>query len=158
MELNDYMALPAFELLKDEALRTRAVEAAEDINRKSEKPITRHQLHSIAGIIRGAGLSGLKELAKKQKEKNFKNQVFWREIEALISESAASENSLFQFTKTILLERGLLENEDHAKEKKEQKQIRNRNKPIIADCMNEILEVYFEHFTCHYYQITGGPE
>ncbi|MFZ5570172.1 MAG: hypothetical protein ACOZF0_07195 [Thermodesulfobacteriota bacterium] len=156
--MNDFLFSQDFEMFMDEALRIEAIKAVDAIICKSEKAISRHQLHSIPSVIQGAGLSGLKHLVKKQKEKNINNvnKDFWLEIDGLLSDTGGSAISLFRFLKTYLLERGLIENEDHLQDKNDQKQVRKRNKDLVEMVMSRILGIYFEHFNCHYYYKTHG--
>lgn len=158
MTLNEYLKSAQFQAVQDEALRDAAIRAAETIHQKAA--VKRHQLHAIPAIIQGSRLSGLRELAQKQKEKNStsKNQAFWSEVDGLLSATNVSGVSLFGFLQALMLERGYLEPEETSVDKNAQKQIRKRNKTIIEGVMDDILYVYFEHFNCHYFLITqqGG--
>jgi len=151
MTLDEYLKSAHFLAVQDEALRDAAIRAVETI-RQNHTPVKRHQLHAIPSIIQGSGLTGLRYLAQKQKEKNSttRNKEFWAAIDDLLSATSSSETSLFGFLQTLLLEQGLLEPEASA-EKNTQKQIRKRNRTITEGVMDEILNVYFEHFNCHYF-------
>jgi hypothetical protein len=131
--------------------------AADAIRETGSKDVGRHQLQAIPGVIRGAGLKGVRELAEKQKEKNsrMENKAFWTCIDGLLSKSSGNRNSLFLSIKTMLLERGFIQDEEAAVEKKEQKQLRKRNNDLVEIVMEQILDVYFEHFNCHYFHQSG---
>lgn len=158
MTLNEYLKSAQFQAVQDEALRDAAIRAAETIHQ--QVAVKRHQLHAIPAIIQGSGLSGLRELAQKQKEKNSnsRNKEFWGAVDGLLSATNVSGVSLFGFIQALLLERGFLEPEENSADKNAQKQIRKLNRTIIEGAMNDILNVYFEHFNCHYFLITqqGG--
>jgi len=152
MTLNEYLKSAKFQAVQDEALRDAALRAAENILRE-HVAVKRHQLHAIPSIIQGAGLLGLREMAQKQKEKNSnsKNKAFWSAIDDLLSATSVSEVSLYRFLQTLLLESHFVESEETSADKNTQKQIRRRNKVIIEGVMDDILDVYFEHFNCHYF-------
>lgn len=152
MTLDEYLASPDFLVFQDEILRDHAMDAVKRIL-SEEESIKRHQLHSIPGVIQGAGLAGLRELAQKQKEKNTdsKNKAFWTRVHTLLSPTGRSDPSLFSFLESVLRERGFLEREETLQDRKEQKKIRKRNQVIVEALMEKVLGVYFEHFTCHYF-------
>lgn len=159
MKLDEFLMSSEFQRFQDEALRAEAIRAVEKI-RNIAVNVKRHQLHGIQGVIQGAGLKGLMELAEKQKNKNTKaaNKAFWSEIDGLMSKTMASDISLFRFMKNVLLETGCIENEEAIGDKKEQKQARKRNHQIVDMALEKVISAYFEHFTCHYFyqHIEGG--
>lgn len=161
MTLDEYLSSPAFQQFQDENLHKEAVRAADNILERTDA-VKSHQLYAIPAVIQGGGLEGIVELASKQKEKNSntKNKAFWTEIAAILSKTDSSEVSLFHFLKSVLLERGLIENEEQVQDRKEQKQLRKRNRSLVEIVMERLLGVYFEHFICHYFYKTsqGGSQ
>ncbi len=159
MTLDEFLETDDFQRFMDEELRLEAVRGVDALIRKLDKTIKRHQLHAIAGVIQGAGLPGLRDLAKHQKEKNTNkaNKAFWGEMQGLLVPGAQqSELSLFQFLQDLLAGRGLLEDEARAETPVAQKQTRRRNRDAVEAVMAAVLGVYFEHFTCHYFYRTQG--
>jgi hypothetical protein len=151
MNLDEYLSSPEFKAFQDETLRNEAVRAVEKIHQIAGG-VKRHQLHGIQGVIQGAGLKGLVDLAVKQKEKNKSvNKVFWAEIDGLLSKMGGSEISLFHFIRAILMEKGFIENEDAVEDRVEQRRVRKNNNQQIEIVMENALGVYFEHFVCHYF-------
>lgn len=152
MTLDEFFDSPDFLVLQDEILRKEAIRAVEKI--QSDTPtINRHQIYSIPAVIQGEGYRGLVAMTKKQKEKNSSksNKAFWGRIDEILANTSVSEISLFQFMKTLLLERDLINPENEGQDKKEQKRIRKRNNQIVEIVIDRILYTYFEHFNCHYF-------
>jgi hypothetical protein len=157
--LQEYLASSDFGAFIDEVLRNEAIQAV-DFILSTGRSIKRHQLHAIPAVIQGAGLDGLRDLAKKQKEKNTKgeNKAFWGHIDALLSQTPTSGPSLFGFLLSTLGERGLIASEEAAGDAMMKRQVRKRNREIIDGVMGRVIGVYFEHFNCHYFYraIAGG--
>ncbi len=156
MAVDEYFSSHDFVVFQDESLRDEAVRAVDTIL-SGAAPVRRSQLYAITAVTRGAGLAGLRKLAERQKEKNTKkeNEAFWSHLNDLLSAGSKSSPSLFLFLRSVLLQRGVIEDENRIEAKIEQRQTRKRNKVLIEAFMEHVIEVYFEHFTCHYFYMAS---
>jgi hypothetical protein len=151
----DLLESYSFHLLQDEAMRKNACQAVDHFL-KDQQPVKNAQLHTIPLVIQAKGLSGLRELIDKQKRKNTKreNKAFWLFLSNLILLNPGPKFSLRCFLQNQSQINFLLQDETSAIEKKEQKKIRKANKAIVDEIMEHVLQVYFEHFNCHYFYRT----
>lgn len=151
----DLLESYSFHLLQDEAMRKNACRAVDHFL-KDQKPIKKVQLYAIPLVIQAKGLSGLRGLVDNQKNKNTKkeNKAFWLFLSDLILSNPGPEFSLRKFLLDQQQIKALLQDETSAIEKKEQKKIRKANKAIVDEIMEYVLQVYFEHFNCHYFYRT----
>lgn len=146
---------PSFLLFLDEALRQNASQAAELFLKKNE-PIKNAQLHAIPTVIQAKRFSGLKLLIETQKSKNTKkeNKSFWEFMGDVILTDPGPEFSLRAFLLKQPEVIALLQQETASLEKREQKKIRKANRAILDQMIEDVLQVYFEHFICHYSYLT----
>ena len=152
MSVKTYIRSDEFRLFLDVPLRQNACKAVE-IFLDSHERIDNVQLHSIPSVIQGGGMKGLRDLVEKQKKKNTrkKNKKFWEFLSDIVSASSNSEFSLRTLIQEQPQVKEMLGDDTRASEKKEQKQIRRANKAVVAEIMEHILPIYFEHFNCHYF-------
>ena len=144
-----------FHLVLDEALRQNACQAVEHFL-KDNQPVKNAQLHGISGVVQAKGLSGLRQLIENQKSKNTKkeNRAFWEFMADVILKSPGPEFSLRAFLQSQPQVMALLEDETGVSENREKRKIRRANKAIIDQIMEQALQIYFEHFNCHYFYKT----
>ncbi len=150
MAVDRLTATDEFHNFLDESLRENACRAVDTFLEKHE-PVDNTQLHGIPGVVKAAGLGGLRKLVDKQKSKNTKkkNQEFWGFLHELIFATPGPEYSIRHYAVTIAGD--LIKDESGGSEKKEQKRIRKENKAIVEDIVARLLPTYFEHFNCHYF-------
>jgi len=174
MEMESYAASAEFRRFLDATLRRAACEAVDEYLSRNARFARKHQLASIPSVVRSMKLGGLRELARRQREKNTKeanqqrekntkeaNQAFWGFLGDLIGESpdgATPPFALSRLARELLEEKGWWENEASVEEKTEKKRMRRRNKENLERMMNAALEVYFEHFNCHYFFRRQGED
>jgi hypothetical protein len=146
----EYVHSPDFRRFLDETLHEAALSAATELATNSETS-SKHQLHSINSVIKGAGLKGIRTLAESQKNKstNEKNRAFWSKVSDIIQGDENKEHSLKKLLKSHLNGLGYLESEVGIT-KASSKAVRKMNSGKIDEFTNTIIEVYFEHFVCHY--------
>ncbi|MCP5109098.1 MAG: hypothetical protein GY950_37295 [bacterium] len=142
-----------FRVFLDETLLSRACQAV-DYFLENHKGIKNSQLHAISPLIRSGGLKALMELIKNQKDKNSSetNKAFWNFVYRLVEPGADNPDfSLYRQISQQLAAERILEDTAQAADKKAAKTLKKNNKKKIDRVMDEVIPVYFEHFTCHYF-------
>uniref|UniRef100_A0A7C4MM61 Uncharacterized protein n=1 Tax=Desulfatirhabdium butyrativorans TaxID=340467 RepID=A0A7C4MM61_9BACT len=151
MEQERLLNSDAFAGFIDETLRQQAIAFAEKLI-DSEIRVKRHQLYSIPSAIQAGGLKEIQELVKKQAEKDNRNTEFWKAIQAHIAQNTPDgRTGLFHIVRIFLSENGFLPSEDAVQNPSEKKQLQRKNKEIVNQVIDQVLQVYFEHFGCHYF-------
>jgi hypothetical protein len=142
-----------FLLFMDKTLRIHACEAVERF-RKDHDPVDRSQLHPIPAAIQAGGFEGLRKLVQNQRDKNTKekNKVFWNFLFEHAFNPAAPKGSLQALIRENLEAEDFLRDEKEAGDDKQARgQIKKENKNRMNAAMERVLEIYFEHFNCHFY-------
>ena len=123
MTLDELLASPRFLAFLDEDIRRHAVAAARAIIEEDGIPVSSRQLHSIPAIIQGAGLKGLREVAEHQASKNThkERRAFWAKIKEILDPYNNSRLSLATAVRPLLLENGLIRDENAVQNRQERK-------------------------------------
>lgn len=151
----DFLKTSTFQMFLDEAMRQNACQAVE-LFLHDHIPVKNSQLHAIPATIQSDGLTGLKKLIENQKGKNTnsENRSFWEFLWDVVLEYPGPEFSLRAFLQRQPQVAVLLQEESDASDKKGKKRIRKANKAIVDELMEHVLQIYFEHFNCHYFYKT----
>ena len=156
MIVDEFICSMDFILFQDERLRWHACQAAEHFLNNYEA-VDKSQLHSIPSTIQAGGLAAMRKLTDNQKQKNtkVKNKKYWEFIYELIFNVPEPEFSMRKCIRDELEQRHLLLDEGSADGNVEVKKIRKENKANLEKILNHTLQIYFEHFNCHYFYRTG---
>ena len=158
MTIDQLAASSDFQLFMDEVLRKHACRSVEKFL-ADYKAVDKSQIYTILAVIQAKGLFGLRNLIEKQKPKKNKNEKFWEFMSDLVLNSHKEEHSFRSVIKEELNQRRLFQDEDDLDDKLLKKQAVKANKALLNNVIDQVLLIYFEHLTCHYfYQVSLNQE
>lgn len=158
MMINQLAASSGFQLFMDEVLRKHACRSVEKFL-DDYKAVDKSQIYTILAVIQAKGLFELRNLIEKQKQKKNKNEKFWEFMFDLVLNPHKKEHSFRSVIKEELNRRRVFQNEDDLDDKLLKKQAVKANKALLNNVIDQVLLIYFEHLTCHYfYQVSLNQE
>ena len=155
MNTEEFLKSPETRLFVDEDMRRSACEAAGKFL-DDYKPVKAAQVRTILSILAGGGFKELKNLVENQKKKykggdKTPNDCFWGYVHGILIAEPGSPQSFRELLKTELERRGMLQELDFIEDKILKKQAGKSNRLILEYVMDQLLPIYFEHFSAHYF-------
>lgn len=158
MVIDKYLNSTRFLIFQDKELRIFACNTV-DYFLDNYKQVKGSQLSSIPAITQAGGLKELKRLCDQQRSKNTneRNKAFWDFLHSVIFDDTDSGNSLRRFVVKELSEyrdesgTAIFDDEANYSDKIGKKKTRKENNNMVDKAMSELINIFFEHFTCHYF-------